>query len=63
LQQRAQLPQAADVPPNIISSQREKVRSEIGGFVQESKDTFVHSMHITSFFAAISAFLTASAKS
>lgn len=59
LQQRGQLPQAQQLSPDIRDTQRAKVGTEIGEFVQESKDAFIHGMHVASIAAALSAFLGA----
>ncbi len=59
MEQRGQLPQAQQLSPDIRSAQRAKVEAEIGEFVQESKDSFIHGMHVASIAAALSAFLGA----
>ncbi|NMN94576.1 MFS transporter [Antrihabitans stalactiti] len=59
MQKRGELPQAAQLSPDVVAQQRAKAQTEIGAFVQESKDSFIHGMHVSSIVAALSAFLGA----
>ncbi|KAA0022940.1 MFS transporter [Antrihabitans cavernicola] len=59
LQQRGELPQARQLPPAVIAAQEKQARSSIEAFVAQSKDAFIHGMHVSSLAAAASAALGA----
>nr|WP_296772230.1 MFS transporter [Rhodococcus sp. (in: high G+C Gram-positive bacteria)] len=59
LQARAALPQADQIPADVLADQKAKAEAALTGFVADSKDAFVHGMHVSSVAAAGSAFLGA----
>ena len=59
LQVRAALPQASQIPADVLAEQKQNAEATLTTFVADAKSAFIHGMHVSSVAAAGSAFLGA----
>lgn len=59
LQARAALPQASQIPADVLAEQKQNAEATLTTFVADAKSAFIHGMHVSSVVAAGSAFLGA----
>lgn len=59
LQARAALPQASQIPADVLAKQKQNAEATLTTFVADAKSAFIHGMHVSSVAAAGSAFLGA----
>ncbi|WP_161965472.1 MFS transporter [Rhodococcus sp. P1Y] len=59
LQARAALPQASQIPADVLAEQKQNAEATLTTFVADAKSAFIHGMHVSSVAAAGSAFLGA----